>query len=250
MAYECATSPVRYMHGVVSVAANQSITLACRVYETGGTSSTVETSIGLFVSTSNSRYLWGTTRGYDGNKRCNRVIWANDSGSSGLAGSADIRNQWNSLVIVVNSSSDIQLYTNGVDDGSLSTSDTMWTGTYDRIGIGSEYRSGSPSLYYLGDLAECAVWEDELTLEDAKALQMYSPRFIKPATLKYYWPLIRGFHGEEGGVTLTDVGTPILKDHPPVIEHVGQLQLPNYSEAAAPITVPKAYPRIFGPGGF
>jgi hypothetical protein len=216
MAYLMSISPARYMHGAVSVAANQALTLACRVYENGGTTSAVETSIGLFSSITSNRYLWGTTRGY-GSYRANRVIWRNNTTTRSVAGTVDLRSQWSSLMIVVDAGADLALFTNGQADGTLATADSFGTGTYDLVGVGSDYRSASPGLYYNGIMAECAIYAAALGLPEAQQFHAgYSPAHVRPDALLHHWPLVRDLGDRVGGATLTPVNSPTINVHPRV----------------------------------
>lgn len=73
-----------------------------------------------------------------------------------------------------------------------------------------------------GDVAEVAIWNMSMSLEqyaaDVAALAKgISPATIRPANLLHYWDLTRGLQDQIGGCTLTAYNTPTVSEHPRVI---------------------------------
>ncbi len=73
-----------------------------------------------------------------------------------------------------------------------------------------------------GDVAEVAIWDVNMSLEqyaaDVAALAKgISPMTILPGNLLHYWDLTRGLQDHIGGCTLTAYNTPTVSEHPRVI---------------------------------
>lgn len=103
----------------------------------------------------------------------------------------------------------------GTDNSSVVT-----TPSVDNMAVG-RLHDASPNWYFDGRIAECAVWDAELTDAEMAALaSRASPLTIRPQSLVAYWP-IYGRHSPEidviGAFPLTLNGTPGQSDHPPII---------------------------------
>ncbi len=73
-----------------------------------------------------------------------------------------------------------------------------------------------------GDVAEVAIWDVAMRLEqyaaDVAALAKgISPMTILPGNLLHYWDLTRGLQDQIGGCTLTAFNDPTVSEHPRVI---------------------------------
>ena len=73
-----------------------------------------------------------------------------------------------------------------------------------------------------GDVAEVAIWNMSMSLEqyaaDVAALAKgISPMTILPGNLLHYWDLTRGLQDRVGGCTLTAFNSPTVSEHPRVI---------------------------------
>jgi Concanavalin A-like lectin/glucanases superfamily len=97
----------------------------------------------------------------------------------------------------------MEVFFNGVSDGSASsvafTDNTIQTtdGLSRNDGIGQAEPADSAGIpagatrQFDGSIAELGVWNAALTAAELAALgKGYSPRLIRPQSLKFYWPLI------------------------------------------------------------
>lgn len=77
----------------------------------------------------------------------------------------------------------------------------------------------TPSSYMLGDIAEAAIWNKILEPAEFAALAAgFSPLMIRPSALVFYMPLIRDNDIDLiGGLSLSEIGTPEISDHPQII---------------------------------
>ena len=134
---------------------------------------------------------------------------------------------WSHACGVNVSSTDHRVYLNG---GSVGTSATETVADLcDRITVG---RAGtnSPSNYFSGDIAECAIWNVALSETEVQTLAAgYSPLFVRPGSLVFYDPMIRSDSGDDthdiiGGLTLVGqggTGVPVTSNHPRIIRPSG-----------------------------
>ncbi len=73
-----------------------------------------------------------------------------------------------------------------------------------------------------GDVAEVAIWDVPMHLEQYAAVvaalaKGISPMTILPGNLLHYWDLTRGLQDRVGGCTLTAFNSPTVSEHPRVI---------------------------------
>lgn len=109
----------------------------------------------------------------------------------------------------------VAVYTNGTQDlGSVGS--LQRGGDFDRLTVGRADDS-SPSNHADGRCAFAAAWNVALTQAEFAILRSYSPLFVRPQSLVYYAPLIRGLEERIGGVDLTKGGSPEIVSHPPII---------------------------------
>lgn len=83
-----------------------------------------------------------------------------------------------------------------------------------KLTIGARYASGVRGAYFVGDVAEVAVYSAALSAQDLDTLfRGFSATRVKPQSLVLYAPLIRDIQDVRGGRAATVSGT-IVADHP------------------------------------
>lgn len=106
-----------------------------------------------------------------------------------------------------------------VNGGNKATDSTdLSPSTLDRISLGAKINSGGTSAYMSGMIAEFAVWNVALTDDEVAKLALgWRPSRIRPASLVWYNPLVRGLQEVVGGVSLTEsASAPTVGAHPRV----------------------------------
>jgi hypothetical protein len=87
---------------------------------------------------------------------------------------------------------------------------------FDRMSIGAAYRN-TVSMHYIGSVAECAVYNAELSQDniDLLAAGRY-PNEVAAANLLNYWPLLSDANDPVGSLNLTNSGSASFSsgDHP------------------------------------
>ena len=85
-------------------------------------------------------------------------------------------------------------------------------------------RAGPTVQYYLnGQVAEAAVWDVALTPAEIAVLAAgYPPPFVRPQSLKSYYPLIRSSADVFGNINyaVTEYNSPTVTDGPPMLYYV------------------------------
>ncbi len=90
---------------------------------------------------------------------------------------------------------------------------------WDRTSIG-RLGDSTPGFYFSGLVAECAIWNVELTNAEAVILSKgFCPLLVRPQSLVAYWPLFRGEEADAlndrvGGLVLAAVGVIDAVAHP------------------------------------
>jgi hypothetical protein len=113
-----------------------------------------------------------------------------------------------------NTSSARNLYVNGVNEATGGGNN--FAVTLDRLGIGALIRN-SVSSYFGGDIAECGIWNAELTAAEIASLAdgMTCDK-VRPQSLVFYAPLVRDLQDVRGGLTITNNNTATVANHPRV----------------------------------
>jgi len=145
-------------------------------------------------------------------------IQCNSIGTSG-AGTASangkiVANTWFHLCGTFISSTSRKLFFNGAEEATNATNCGSQA-TFDRVLMGA---AGSPlSLYYQGTLAECGVWNVELTQPEIASLAKgMTCDKVRPQSLVFYAPLVRDLVDAKGGLTITNNNTATVANHPRV----------------------------------
>jgi hypothetical protein len=125
-------------------------------------------------------------------------------------------NQWHHAAGVWNSTTDRRAF---IDGGSKGTNTTARTNSaIDRTVIGAKWLSSGASLFLAGSIAECAIWNDDLTDSEVAILATgVSPLFVHPQNLIFYMPGIRDIDQDiVGARAMTAVASPTVDEHPRV----------------------------------
>lgn len=104
-----------------------------------------------------------------------------------------------------------QLATNG-DSATPTGIDSVCLGTFIDPATGLPDNNESTN----GQLADAAAWNAALGAAEIASLNNYSPAMIRPASLRFYAPLIREII-DVRGTPLTTVNAPVAFPHPRVI---------------------------------
>jgi hypothetical protein len=130
--------------------------------------------------------------------------------------------QWCHAAGVFASSTSRIAYINGGNSGSNATPTA--SSSWDTLLLGGRYVTSAIGFWFDGNIAEAAVWNVALTADEiAQLASGHCPLFVRPQALVHYVP---GFGragasgGEEdwvGGLTLTQVNSPTVADHPRII---------------------------------
>ena len=143
--------------------------------------------------------------------------WVINAGAGGVEANTSTQyseNIWHHLCGVYEAD-DIHVYLDGGGKGSLGSNGKVIP-EFDNVSVGM-MRDSSPDQEMSGDLAEAAVWDVALTDAEVAILAAgYSPLFVRPQSLIFYAPLIRGLNDKVGGLTLTADGTTVSA-HPRII---------------------------------
>ena len=119
--------------------------------------------------------------------------------------------------VFLGSGSNITGYVNGVA-GTPVTNTAPTLSTLNRLVIGTRLASGSPGLYFDGDIAEVGVWNAALNADEIAGLAKGFPcRLARPSSLQFYSRLIRNAMDIRGGLALTNTNGATVSDHPRII---------------------------------
>lgn len=135
----------------------------------------------------------------------NAAIAASSSGFSA--------NTWHHVLAVFGASNSRAAY---IDGGSKGTNTTSATPTgIDGITIGCRDGDTGAAAFFVGDIAEVAVYDVELSDADALSLAKGKcPKGVRSDNLVYYVSLVRAIMDYSGAVTLTETATTSVSSHP------------------------------------
>ena len=139
----------------------------------------------------------------------NTVISAISSGTFGL-------NTWSHIAATYNGNN-LQLYRNGVADGSAAYSST-WGGNNNPLSIGrNPTTTVSNRNSWSGNLAEVGIWNTAITAAEVASLAKgMTCDKIRPQNLVFYAPLVRNLIDQKGGLTITNNNGATVASHPRV----------------------------------
>jgi hypothetical protein len=107
-------------------------------------------------------------------------------------------------------------YLDGGSKGTGSGTQDVALAATSKIAVGA-YRTDSTFNEFDGKIAECAIWNVALSDEEVLVLAKgYSPLLVRPQSLVFYAPLVRGLLDVRRGATLSATGAAV-SDHPRII---------------------------------
>lgn len=113
----------------------------------------------------------------------------------------------------------LRSYINGVADG-VSANSTIPTAadTQVTLGGGSDYDNSPSNLFTNGQVAELAIWDVVLSVDEIASLSKgFRAPLIRPNNLVFYTPVVRGKQELIAGRTMTlGAGSETVTDHPRV----------------------------------
>lgn len=122
---------------------------------------------------------------------------------------------WNHGCAVFASNTSRTIYLNGGGKVENTTSRAT-ANSIGRTGIGALVRNPIVA-FFDGRVADAAIWTATLNDDEVAALAKgISPRLIRPQSLVFYAPLIRGLIDIRAGIALTNNNTATVADHPRV----------------------------------
>ncbi|MBX3004551.1 MAG: LamG domain-containing protein [Anaerolineales bacterium] len=165
----------------------------------------------IFNSSNNRGFAMGIDGA--GGDRVN-ALKSSSTGAQDQANSsaAYVANQWQLGMAEFLSSTSRNAFLNGASKGVNTTS--VGAASPNRTYIGR----GSSADFFVGQLAELAIWFGEIPSDDQK-MAMYmdqlSPLFF-PQGLQHYWPLIDSYADVIGGKFIDPIGSPTFVEHPEI----------------------------------
>ena len=209
MAYEFTAASSQHLSTASAPANGHPMTLA--VWSITNTTNTVGFGQRLFSVSASNGHRHQLARNND-QIQCNSV-GASGAGTASANGKI-VANTWFHLCGTFISATSRKLFFNGVEEAT-NTTNCGSQNTFDRVLMGV---AGSPlGLYYQGTLAECGVWNVELTQPEIASLAdgMTCDK-VRPQSLVFYAPLVRDLIDAKGGLTITNNNTATVANHPRV----------------------------------
>lgn len=170
--------------------------------------------------------------------------------TTGIGGSTNALadNVWFHIAARSVTTTDHAVFVNGVSAATNGTERIM-SGT-NRVSVG-RFGDSTPSSHFDGLIAEAGIWDVALTDAEIAILALgYSPLFVRPSSLVFYAPLIRGVTATGGndidivgGLTLTDNNTVTVGDHPRIIRPSGSPWSPFAVAVGGAVLDERRYPR-------
>jgi hypothetical protein len=164
------------------------------------------------------------------------------SGTANSSGSVTVAT-WAHACAVFAFSDDRRAFLNGRHKGTDTT--LVSAPSFSKLTIGTRYSDGMRGQFFDGLIAEAAYWNVGLTDAEVALLgQGYSPRVVRPGSLRAYWPLAGQYSPTEPDVVArvplaVNAATPWLLDQPPL---VGRRPRARALDLAFPLTPPD--PRV------
>jgi hypothetical protein len=141
-----------------------------------------------------------------------RVLRYDGSGFSATTTTGFTDNVWHHACGVLRSANDISVFIDGGSEGTDSASKAFISTNTTRIGVTAR---GTPTAYHDGEVAEVAIWDNDLIDSEIGALAKgFSPLMVRPGNLVFYVPLIRDNDDDiVGGLSLTAIDSPTVSTH-------------------------------------
>ena len=145
-------------------------------------------------------------------------------------------NEWSNITVIIQEEADMVLYVNGSEVGSTDAS--SWLGIYEGkilfIGLNPNTQE-----YMRGDVAELAVWDDEISLTDLASLndgiKATEIRLYKPIS---YVPLLYHTVEEINDIVGFNQDTTLAAEHAPIVQLTDPvIELVSYNVRYKPLIV-------------
>lgn len=200
-----------------AVKAGRPVTMACWFRADNITANHTLMCLGVNATANFARFL--SARG----DLAGDPVRASESGSVGADGASTSTSYsaatWHHACGVFSTNVSRTAYLNG--GGKITNTTAVTLSGIDRTSLGAQFHGGAASVFLAGRLAEAAIWDVALTDVEISVLAAgYSPRFVRPASLLAYWPLIGDTDPEDdviNGFDLTLVNAPTQSAHPTII---------------------------------
>lgn len=188
---------------------------------------------GRTTSSSVQQFALGvyTQTGVD-NQKCMYVEWAGHAGGDPMRvwcgdSTTNVQvaatpgsfstNTWQSAGGVMKSPTSRSVFMDGVETNSTTGSVTFSTSV--NTALIAAWNSGKnplAGLDFQGALCQAAIWDVELNAsEHASLARGFSPRRVRPQSLRYYVPLCRAVQDLRGNVVITQAGSPTVSAQVP-----------------------------------
>lgn len=134
-------------------------------------------------------------------------------GYSNPIGGTAFNNTWNHVCCTL-AGTVATIYVNGVSAATANAGSTVTQTGMDRLGIAALVR-GNVSNYSLLNIAEVAVWNAVVTASEILSLSKgFASKYIRPASLAFYAPLVRNLIDNSEGLSITNNNSATVSDHP------------------------------------
>jgi len=155
---------------------------------------------------------------------------------------------WYHGAAVFSNNSSRVVYLDGSSGTSSTGSSTPNSSNLSHVTIGARRNGASGDMHFKGDIAECAIWNVALTQGEITSLSNgASPLFVRPGSLKGYWPLggphvsssastLTAYKDIIGGYNMSANGSPTFSQTPPVFNSSAGIFYPNNYTLDGPST--------------
>lgn len=134
---------------------------------------------------------------------------------SAVSSAAPTTGRWNHIAGVFTSATSRAAYLNGGNKGTETVTNATFSTSLNRTLIGIRLRSNIYAQGMDGKIAECAIWNIDLSDDEIYSLSLgLRANLVRPQNLKLYSPIIRSTHDVAGALVPTTNGTPAVFQHP------------------------------------
>lgn len=194
------------------------------------------TVFGFGDSATNTQDVAYLQLGDNSGAQANISIWTGGAAQVANMGATRVSTgTWTHIAATAASTTSRQCFQDGVA-GTEDTDTLAFPSSVDQITIGAQADS-SVQNNLDGKIAECALWDVALTDDEMKALAGGVPaNMIRRTALVGYWPLWGAEVGADmsgSGNDLTNTGSTVTSDHPPVGRYARPPVMPSVYGAAS-----------------
>jgi hypothetical protein len=216
MAYQFVRASSQSLQASSAPAQGMPMTLAAWVYPVAANiGGQVALCVSETIPTNGHRHVIGIS-GANLWRAATRGVVSGTSTTVNALGNSATANEWTHLAGVFTSSSSRSVYANGALQGTATTTISS-INSFTRATIAADIDGGAIGTYWGGSIAEVGVWNVALTADEVSSLgRGVTCDQVRPQSLVFYAPLIRNIADMARGVTLTNVNTATVSDHPRV----------------------------------